>query len=181
MMTYIPLRCKRKRTLNWNLSAITPLLHWHSNLLWLTLWACTHFQSQLAHRFDRSSVSDRIVVLQQALLNFWRGDMSDSTLGSLDARGRCSYRHLQLPGSSDQPAARDTNARHSTEEIRTFHQKKAAAEWPVIKALTESIQELAAVVQTDCMHSLHLISCSLFPTKSHNIEILIARKKKKPI
>ena len=105
--------------------------------------------------------------------------MSDSALGSLGVRGWGSCRRLQLPGSSDQPEAEDTNARHSTEEIRTFHQKKAAAEWPVIKALTESIQELAALVKTDCMHSLHLISCSLFPTKSHNFKILIARGEKK--
>lgn len=45
-MTCVPLWTKRKRTLSWSISTITPLLHWHSNLLWLTLGACAHFQSQ---------------------------------------------------------------------------------------------------------------------------------------
>jgi len=66
----------------------------------------------------------------------------------------------------------DTVPRKSAHFIR----KKAAAEWPVIKALT--FQELAAMLKTDCMHSLHLISCSLFPTKSHHFKILIAGGKK---
>lgn len=54
--------------------------------------------------------------------------------------------------------------------------EKAAAEWPMIKAFTESFEELTAMVKTDCMHSLHLISCSLFMTKGHNFKISIAIK-----
>lgn len=32
------------------------------------------------------------------------------------------------------------------------------------------------MVKTDCIHSLHLVSCSLFPTISHNFKILIVRR-----
>lgn len=180
-MTYIPYWTKRKRTLSWYLSTIIPLLHWHSNLLWLTLWACAHFQRQSV------VISPKIIPKHRhALFNLWREKWVTWVTRSLairlsKGRGQSSCKHLQLSGSSERPKAKDTNAQHSTEEISAFHQKEGSSWMACDKScfwVISDFQELVAVVQTDCMHSLftsHFLL--LISNKKSNFQDFDSKKK----
>lgn len=172
-MTYSPFRTKRKRTLSWYLSTITPWLQWHSNLLWLTMWACAHFQSQsvvISWKIS-SKHSDGITVLvcYQVLFNFWMEKWVTVT-GSLAMKQPNGQRAEQLqtpPAVWKLGAAKGlrTHARHSTEEIRTFHQKEGNSWMACDKScywVISDFQELVAMAQTDCMHSLFTSHFLLF-------------------
>lgn len=85
-------------------------------------------------------------------------------------RGQSSCRRLQLSGRLQD---KKKTLSIATEKISTFHpkKKKQKLECHVIKAVIESSvifknwwQRCKLIA---CIHSLHLISCFLFPTKSH--------------
>lgn len=137
----------------------------------------------LAQRLVQSTVTNKILVLvlQHALFNSpretWMTWVTWSQAIRLsEGRGQSSCRHLQLPGSSEQPKTAATNAQHITEEISTFHQKEVSSwmacdkkkkklllshQWWVI--FFKKWWQLWKLIA--CIHHLHLISCSLFPTK----------------
>lgn len=73
-----------------------------------------------------------MLVLQHVLFNSWREKWMtwvtwSQAIRLSEGRGQSSCRHLQLPGSSEQPKAEDTNTLHITEEISTFHQKEVSS------------------------------------------------------
>lgn len=108
-------------------------------------------------------------------------DMSDLKL-SHQAVGGQRAEQLHTPPAVWTLAAAKCWGHECSAQRKSAHfiRKKAAAEWPVIKAVIESSGIFKNWWQwrrlIACIHYLHLISCSLFPTKSHISKILIARK-----
>lgn len=176
-MTYFPIWTKRKGKPSWYLCTITPLLLWHSHLLWLTLWACAHFHSQSDVISPKISPKHWHILLVEGQVS----DMSDLKL-SHQAVGGQRAEQLQTPPAVWTLAAAKYWGHECTVQRKSAHfiRKKAAAEWPVIKAVIESSGIFKNWWQwrglIACIHYLHLISCSLFPTKSHISKISIARK-----
>lgn len=83
-------------------------------------------------------------------------------------RGQSSCRHLQLSGSVEWPKAENTNAWHSTEEISAFHQREGSSWMGCDKSyywVISDFQELVAMVQADCMHSLFSFPALYFQQK----------------
>ncbi len=129
-------------------------------------------QLLLAQRLVQSTASSRILVLvlQHSLFNYWGEKWVTWVTWSLairlsKGRGQSSCRHLQLSGSLERPKAEDTNARHSTEEISPFHQKEGSSWMAWDKScywVISDFQELVAMVQADCMHSLFTSHFLLF-------------------
>lgn len=120
----------------------------------------------LAQTLVQSTVSNRILVLvlQHTLFNFCREKWVTWCLAVRLSKGRVQSSCRQLSGGLERPEAEDTNARHSKEEISTFHQKDSR--WMACDKscywVISDIQELAAMVQTDCMHSLFTSNFLLF-------------------
>lgn len=170
-MTYIPFWAKRKITFSWYISTVTPLLT-PSIVTYSTLWVCTHFQSQSV--VIRPKISSKHSQLQDISVQafpvvLFEGKMRDVTwslaIRPSKGRGQSSCRHLQLSGSLEWPKAVNTNAWHSIEEISAFHQEGGCSWMACDKSyywVISDFQELVAMVQADCMHSLFTSHFLLF-------------------
>lgn len=173
-MTYIPLWTKRKRTLSWYISTFAPLLHWHSNLLWCTLWDLPIFRiSQLV--LVQSTTSNRILVWRFQHSPFY---LLHGKIGGVSYLEPCWQRAKgRAAGDTSSCLEAWSSQRRTTQmpgivQRKSMHfiREKAAAEWSVIKAIIESSVIFKSWWQwcklIACIHYLHLISYSLFPRKS---------------
>ena len=171
-MTYIVFWTKRKGTSCWPLlTIIIPLLHRHpiycdlnsepEPISWIS-------QLLLSQRLVQSTVSNRIIMLalKHAPFNFLEGKLSDMIDFKPSYQAVKGQRAEQL----------QTPPAHSTEEISTFHAKDSSSWMAWDKScywVISDFQELVAMVQTDCMHSLFTSHFLLFISnkKSHFQEI----------
>ena len=161
-MTYTPLWAKGKRTSSWYSTIITPLLRWHSNLLWLSPRAGARFLSQSV--VIRPKISPEHLC---ALLNWLRGKWVTWAGSAISlSKGRAAADTSSCLEARSRPGAE--GARHSTEEISTFHQKGGSGWMASDKSsywVFSDFQERVAMEQSDCMHSLFTSHCLLFITQ----------------
>lgn len=107
-----------------------------------------------------------------AYLAFWMSDVSDFKPSYQAVKGQRAEQ-LQTPPAVWKAAGQKKNPQHRYRENQhiSSEKKKQKLECHVIKAVIESSvifknwwQRCKLIA---CIHSLHLISCFLFPTKSH--------------